>query len=118
MADERRQFQRTVFNTEAVLKIVDEHWPVHLLDISLKGILTTLPAGKTLTSQQHVNVDIPLNTNDVIRMETRVSHLDADCIGFVCERIDLDSITHVKRLLELNLCDPDMLQREITALIH
>ncbi|MCG8610315.1 MAG: hypothetical protein MI864_07240, partial [Pseudomonadales bacterium] len=31
--------------------------------------------------------------------------------------IDLDSITHLKRLIELNVGDPSLIERELSALI-
>jgi len=30
----------------------------------------------------------------------------------LCQRIDMDSITHLRRLIELNAGDPGLLQRE------
>jgi hypothetical protein len=35
----------------------------------------------------------------------------------LCESIDLDSITHLRRLVELNAGDPALLERELTALV-
>ncbi len=37
---------------------------------------------------------------------------------FRCEHIDIDSITHLKRLIELNLGDEALLHRELAHLIH
>jgi len=37
-------------------------------------------------------------------------------IGFRWDRIDLDSFAQLKRLVELNLGDPDLLNRELSAL--
>ena len=51
-------------------------------------------------------------------MQTAVAHIDANSVGFICEHIDLDSISHLKRLVELNLGDEDLLHRELHALIH
>jgi len=51
-------------------------------------------------------------------MTASVAHIDPTRIGFICEHIDLDSITHLKRLVELNLGDEELLHRELSSLIH
>ena len=38
-------------------------------------------------------------------------------IGLQCESIDLDSITHLRRLVELNAGDPALLDRELSSLL-
>ena len=47
-----------------------------------------------------------------------VVHIDSQHIGLRCDSIDLDSITHLRRLVELNSGDPSMLEREISALVN
>ena len=37
-------------------------------------------------------------------------------LGLVCRSIDLDSVTHLRRLLELQLGDPTLLERDLAAL--
>jgi hypothetical protein len=37
-------------------------------------------------------------------------------IGYRWEKIDLDSFSQLKRLVELNLGDPELLNRELSAL--
>ena len=51
-----------------------------------------------------------------IRMDVTVAHVEDQHIGFRCEHIDLDSITHLRRLVELNVGDIDILNRELSAL--
>lgn len=53
----------------------------------------------------------------MIRMDASAVHIDDGMINFICEHIDLDSITHLKRLVELNLGDPELLHRELSALL-
>ncbi|VAX04921.1 hypothetical protein MNBD_GAMMA20-584, partial [hydrothermal vent metagenome] len=43
-------------------------------------------------------------------------HSENDHIGFRCEHIDLESISHLRRLVELNLGDAKLLDRELSAL--
>jgi hypothetical protein len=50
-------------------------------------------------------------------MQTRVAHVEGPQAGLLCISIDIDSVTHLRRLLELNLGDPALLERELSALI-
>ena len=37
--------------------------------------------------------------------------------GLICRNLDIDSATHLRRLVELNLGDPKLLERELSALV-
>ena len=50
-------------------------------------------------------------------MWATISHIDGRHLGLCCTSIDLDSITHLRRLVELNAGDPAILERELTALL-
>jgi hypothetical protein len=39
-------------------------------------------------------------------------------MGLQTEHIDLDSISHLRRLIELNVGDADILNRELGELVH
>jgi len=47
-----------------------------------------------------------------------IRHIEENHIGLKCHSIDIDSITHLKRLVELNLADETLLHRELETLIH
>ena len=63
------------------------------------------------------DVDIHLAPDTPVHMRVRLAHDDHGQLGFVCEHIDLASISHLRRLVELNLGDPQELERELGALI-
>jgi len=50
-------------------------------------------------------------------MSCEVAHIEGDHIGLLCRSIDLDSITHLRHLIELNLGDAALLEREFKALV-
>ena len=54
----------------------------------------------------------------VIRMEGEIAHRDGTQVGMRCTGIDLDSIAHLRRLVELNLGDEELLHRELSALVR
>ena len=49
-------------------------------------------------------------------MDVTVAHLNGTSVGVRCVTIDIDSASHLRRLLELNLGDADLLSRELTEL--
>ena len=50
-------------------------------------------------------------------MSSTVTHIDNERIGFKCQQLDIDSISHLKRLISLNLGDDSLLHRVLSALI-
>ena len=52
-----------------------------------------------------------------ITMDVVTAHIRDNRIGFCCIHIDLESITHLRRLMELNLGDEEQMNRELSALI-
>ena len=42
--------------------------------------------------------------------------LKGHCVGLLCRTIDLDSVTHLRRLIELQLGAPSLLERDLAEL--
>ena len=51
-----------------------------------------------------------------IRMSITVTHHEKNHYGLACREIDLDSVTHLRRLVTLNAGDDALLTREIALL--
>ena len=61
---------------------------------------------------------LPLGDPDAtIRMQGTVAHTEGLYLGLSCRNLDIDSATHLRRLVELNLGDPALLEREVSALV-
>ena len=118
MTAERRLHSRIAFHTPAYLYVGEDVLGVQVLDISLKGALVKLPLDATFPEGIACRLDVSLDdVNDHIQMEGRIAHLNNNRIGVLCQTIDLDSVTHLRRLVELNLGDPELLSRELSVLI-
>ncbi|MDR3300590.1 MAG: PilZ domain-containing protein [Candidatus Accumulibacter sp.] len=118
MNQERRKYFRITFHTPATLTFPDRTFEVEVLDLSLKGALVVLPAEITVTDQALCKLSVPLDeTRTGITMKTRVVHLEDRRVGLRCLSIDLDSVTHLRRLVELNLGDPSLLDRELSEFL-
>lgn len=115
---QRRHFSRILFNADARLIDGKAAHPCELLDVSLKGALVRLPAGEVWTPAQACRLELTLGATRevVIRMDCQVAHREDRVLGLHCLSIDLDSITHLRRLVELNVGDEAHLQRELSAL--
>lgn len=119
---ERRQHSRIAFHAPAQLILADDRQiDVLVIDLSLKGALIRLPDQTPVPPMQsnalgilHICLD---ETSTYIRMETKTAHINGQWIGLVCHNIDLESVTHLRHLVELNLGDPALLERELSALL-
>jgi hypothetical protein len=115
---DRRRFKRIAFDAKTELTQGPKSWPVNLIDLSLKGLLIERPSPWLGNPDEVFIVDIHLNVDIDLQMEVRLAHDDHNHLGFVCEHIGLESATHLRRLIELNLADPAELERELAALIE
>lgn len=118
MSNERRNFSRIHFKHQATLTAAAGSRQVEVHDISLKGVLVTAPAGWHIKVGAPCSIELPLDGSVKVCMEGTLVHIEHDCFGIRCDRIDLDSISHLRRLVELNLGDESTLQRELSVLVH
>ena len=113
----RRHFTRIPMDNEVTLACGAKQWKTQLLDISLKGALLTTPDTFDESPECGCRLMFSLNETDVtIMMVGRIVHHKNGQIGFHCDNIDLDSISHLKRMVELNLGDEKLLERELGEL--
>lgn len=117
--DDRRRFTRIPFRLDAELSRGDERWPTRVLDVSMKGALVERPANWDTMQNDIYTLSIELaDAGPTIRLGGRAAHVDETRIGLRCESIDDESLSHLKRLVELNLGDPALLYRELEALLQ
>ena len=122
MADNRRQYSRVAFHAPGRLVFSIRALDTVVIDLSLKGALVQLPENDASLEAEanppcELNIDLDDAESDRICMKVRIAHAHLGRIGLLCQDIDLDSVTHLRRLVELNLGDPDLLERELSALI-
>ena len=117
MDNERRQFNRVAFNTSATIHADDTKLDCEIIDLSLHGALVSLKPAAELTLGNSYRLNIPLSQDgEHISMELTLAHQESGHMGMECRHIDLDSITHLRRLIELNLGDSGLLERDFEAL--
>ncbi len=115
---ERRLFKRIKFDTQAQLAVGNTHLNCQLVDISMKGALVTTDIDAKLSTGDTGTLSFDLgDPAHLIIMEVEIAHCDQQQVGMHCTHIDVDSISHLRRLIELNMGDSDLLQRELRALL-
>jgi hypothetical protein len=114
--EERRHFTRIPFDTVARIHCSEQQVQTRLLDVSLKGALLERPSDYTGKNGEQCQLELLLG-EVTVTMQGCIVHSDAGQIGFRCDHIDLESISHLKRLLELNLGDEAALGRELHELV-
>jgi hypothetical protein len=113
----RRQFTRILFSINAVLEIDGQDYQVNIHDISLNGALVSRPETQTCFLRSLGTLKIALSdTNTQVSMFIAVVHEENDEIGLQCNAIDIDSVSHLRRLVELNLGDTEQLNKELSQL--
>jgi hypothetical protein len=116
--DERRQFLRSAFRSPVHVTLAGQHHVAGLLDVSLKGALVERLDTWSVEPGQKCHLRLELAPQAAIEMEATVAHVDGLRVGLHCDSIDLDSITHLRQLVELNADDPALLDRELGKLVN
>jgi hypothetical protein len=114
--EEQRQFSRIPFDVPVTLTRGEQVWETGLIDISLHGALIKAPPNFEADPEQDYRLAVHLEGGPDICMDVRVAHQEKEELGLRCKDIDVDSITHLRRLVELNLGDPELLERELSSL--
>lgn len=114
----RRQFSRIAFDTGVVLQTATGKHACKLVDLSLKGALVERVTPWGERAGEPCSLVVQLADDEAIRMTGEIAHVEGGRLGLHCRDIDLDSITSLRRLIELNLGDEALLNREISAMLH
>ena len=116
---ERRRFQRIPFQASVIIQQESRKWAADLIDISFRGALISKPnAWENAQTGALFRIQIEIDTETHIRFAASVRHEEALQLGFHCENMDLDSASVLRRLVELNLGDPKLLERELASLME
>ncbi|MGH1370759.1 MAG: PilZ domain-containing protein [Cellvibrionaceae bacterium] len=115
--ENRRRFSRIAFTAQTEICQGEKRWPCELLDLSLKGLLVSPPPQAQIDPHTPCTIIVTLADEAQITMQASLARDDAQHLGFSCEEIDVDSISHLRRLVELNIGDPEASNRELFELI-
>lgn len=112
-----RRFLRTTFQAPARLNLAGQLRPVQLLDVSLKGALVDAGLALHCPVGTSGRLRLQLSPTTFIAMDVQVRRVQGSRLGLHCVHIDLDSVTHLRQLLERNAQDPSLLGRDLAVLV-
>lgn len=114
--DERRRFSRILYNAPAELHQGQTKARCSIIDLSLHGLLLSTIV-EPIDSSKSVDLFFHLPESDIIiSLQAHVVEHNERYTRLSIAHIDIDSISHLKRLVELNVGDEELLHREIEQL--
>lgn len=113
---EKRRHQRIRFLHHAWLNLADSRYPCQLIDISLRGAMVQVENRRPLLENSPASLTLELENATQITLQGHIAHYSENQIGLAAEKIDLESLSHLRRLLELHLANSTLLLRELSEL--
>ena len=112
-----RQFRRIALDAEVRLYSDRAMWSTRMRDISLHGALLVKPDGWTGLIGKTQRLELRMHTSNIISVTATIANVSETGVGYRFDRMVLESFTRLKRLIELNTGDPELVHRELTALV-
>jgi hypothetical protein len=125
MSTDQRRFKRIPF--EKPIQLIkttdpDESFPGSLKDISLKGALVSLESNEhSIAVDDLLTLAIgPFQGDFDITLNVDVAYIGdgENTLGLNITSLDVESAAHLRRLIEVNLGDEVLIQRELSNLIQ
>ncbi|SPT68572.1 PilZ domain [Anaerobiospirillum thomasii] len=118
--ENRRKYSRVSMMLHGVLisDFVDTRTEIKIIDVSLNGALIKLVHDFDVFIAHKYDIEFRLGGSNKIRMQCICRHKRGKMVGLQCLHIDLESISSLRRLIELNIGESRMLHRELDELMH
>lgn len=108
--EDKRRFSRVPFEGTARLNIGERLLPVELLDISVRGAQIRLPKNETVQADDECRLTLTLDDSPIhLTLESQIRHTSDGQAGLVFILIDVTDMQHLRRIVELNLGDEEIL---------
>lgn len=118
MSVDNRQFCRIKFAAKSVVMFDSMQAEAALVDISMKGALVNVAMQKPLQMNQRGTLAVHLDASDVVmHFDVEAIHNRDDFVGLKFVGVDIDTMIHLRSLLELNTADPDQVRHELAIFL-
>jgi hypothetical protein len=115
--EERRKFSRVKFIADVEVAIDNQLFPGELVDISLNGALFRAKGVMELERGDVCELKFYLPSTDVtLRFNAQLVHEHQRQFGFKFISEDVETLTHLRRLIELNIGDAELVTHELSFL--
>lgn len=119
---EQRKFTRVPFDAKVLLTFdlpTDELQLYGVLtDVSFKGLMVDLEQSKELKLGMKGRATVQLSSGQIsFHLDILIKHIEDHSLGLHVEQMPIEAAEHLRALIQHNLGDEEMLQRELQALI-
>ncbi|MGR3175634.1 MAG: PilZ domain-containing protein [Candidatus Scalindua sp.] len=116
--DEKRNFSRINFTASTQVEFNDNVYEGELLDLSLRGALLSLKDQVPLKLNDRCVIRISLHSSDIkLVFDSELTHINKNNLGFKFLGEDVETMTHLRNLLSLNVGDYDKITDELDFLL-
>ena len=113
-----RRFRRIPFEAEVTLYIGQENWSGELLDVAMKGAMVGTDTPLPLPLGSKCNLCITLTGSPVsLNFQAELLYYEDNRYGFKFISEDLETLTHLRKLIELNTGDAEATRSELSTLL-
>lgn len=114
---ERRRFSRIIYQVSALLEQGDLALQATIQDLSLHGLLLKAENASSLEPSRKVDVAFSFaQSKQVMQLTANIISITDNEIRLKINNIDIDSISQLKRFIELNVGNNELLNRELEHL--
>ena len=114
---ERRRFSRIIYQVPALIEQGDLAMQVTIQDLSLHGLLLKVEDAKPLDSLLPVEVGFSfIQSEQMMQLSAGIVSIAGNEIRLKISNIDIESISQLKRFIELNVGNNELLSRELEHL--
>jgi c-di-GMP-binding flagellar brake protein YcgR len=119
MSEDRRLFSRVGFHSSVTVEVQGQAYQAELIDISLKGALIISEGDFSFVKNEPCVFELRLDADTVaVKTAALIVYSQTNQLGLEFQNLDLESMVHLRRLIELNLGDPDKIQQELFFLMN
>ena len=117
--NEKRRFSRITFVVNSFIEAGGTTIEVNLLDISLKGALIEIGDNVAIQKGDTLQLTTHLGESEIIlQFKAEVIHRDESRAGLKFIETDLDTMIHLRSLIEARTMDPDKIRDELGFLME
>ena len=111
-----RRFRRVPFEAKVSLTVDQDYWIGELHDVAMKGALveTMAPLPMPVGTRCELSITLP-GTAISLDFDAELVYIEGQQYGFKFISEDLETLTHLRKLIELNTGDVETTRSELSA---
>ena len=110
----QRHCTRVSLHNPAIIVAGEARWDTRLVDLSLSGALLEHPSGWRGKTGDYFRLRLLLADQSYLEVGAQVRQIDRDRLGMAFVDLDEADRDEIRWLIEINLGDTDLLQRELS----